>query len=295
MEQTLKGKVAVVTGGNDGIGYETAKGLASRGAHTIIACRSKEKAETAVQKLKSETGSASIEYMNLDLASLNSVRSFITSFHERNLALHILINNAGVMQLPFSRTEDGFEIQLGINHIGHFLLTLGLLDIIKKNEPSRIINLTSGAHYSGHIDFDDLLEAKNYQEAKAYSQSKLANVLFTYELQRRLETAGFHKIYCHAVHPGLVKGTGITDHLDQPFPFEEFAKRIGTTVLLPEEGAKCSIHVATESYIETENVKAKYWNAASCQPAQSSAESYDVDIAKRLWEVSEKMVNAHFP
>jgi len=285
----VDGKVIVITGANIGVGYETAKALVRLGGHVIIGTRNKEKGEKAVEAIKKETGSDKIENIQLDLADLSSVRSFAATFLKKNLPLHVLINNAGIMMVPFSKTVDGFENQFASNHIGHFLLTNLLLDVIKKSAPSRIINLSSGAHYfSPPLDFDEIIENKNYAPPAAYGRSKLANVLFTYELSKRLEAEGVKNVYVNAVHPGLVRGTGITDHLDQPFDFEGLAKRINVAILTPEEGARCSVFVATDSSIEKDNVKGKYFDAISCQTKQSSEQSYNETLQKKLWELSEE-------
>jgi len=169
----VDGKIFIVTGGNVGCGYETARALVRLGGHVIIGTRNKEKGEKAVESIKKDTGSEKIENMQLDLADLNSVRSFAQEFLKKNLPLHVLINNAGIMMVPFSKTVDGHENQFGSNHIGHFLLTNLLLDVIIKSAPSRIINLTSGAHYyAAPLNFEEIVENKNYDPQQAYARSK---------------------------------------------------------------------------------------------------------------------------
>ena len=197
----LHGKVAVVTGGNSGLGYETALELAAHGAHSIIACRNPKKASSAVDRIKAARPDAKVETMALDLASLASVRSFSTALHQKVDKIDILVNNAGVMAIPRQTTADGFEMQFGTNHLGHFALTALLLDLLVASGAGRVINVSSTAHKLGRMTFDDLQREKKYGKWSAYGQSKLANLLFTSELQRRLEKAGLPVITA-AAHPG---------------------------------------------------------------------------------------------
>jgi len=284
----VDGKVFIVTGGSVGVGYETAKALAQLGGHVIIGTRNKEKGEKAVETIKKETGNDKVENLQLDLADLSSVRSFANEFLKKNIPLHVLINNAGIYMPPFSLTVDGFENQFASNYIGHFLLTILLLDLLKKSAPSRIINLTSFAHFwAKPLDFLEIVENKNYELREAYARSKLANILFTYELSKRLKAAGIKNVYVNAIHPGVVK-TGIADHLDTPFDFDAVAKEINVDVLTPAEGARCSVFVATDSSIERDNVNGKYFDSISCKTTETSKQSYDEFLQKKLWELSEE-------
>uniref|UniRef100_A0A0N8BA79 Putative Retinol dehydrogenase n=1 Tax=Daphnia magna TaxID=35525 RepID=A0A0N8BA79_9CRUS len=181
----LDGQVAVITGANTGIGKETARELSRRGAQVVIACRDIEKAEDAAREISSETKNA-VTTVKLDLASLNSIRMAAQSLKIQQPKIHLLINNAGIMVCPQWKTEDDFEMQLGVNHLGHFLWTLMLLDNVKEAAPSRIINVSSIAHTRGRMDFDDIMMEKNYEPTRAYCRSKLANILFTKELADRL-------------------------------------------------------------------------------------------------------------
>ncbi|KAG1678818.1 Retinol dehydrogenase 11 [Nymphon striatum] len=185
----LDGKVVIITGANTGIGKETAKDLAIRGAKVILACRDLEKAKKSVDDLTKDSNlnAENFAIHKLDLASLNSVRQFATEILKEYENIHILINNAGIMMCPEWKTEDGFEMQFGVNHLGHVLLTNLLLERIKKSAPSRIVIVSSLAHKYGKINFDDLNMEKGYSAGKAYSQSKLANILFAKELASRLE------------------------------------------------------------------------------------------------------------
>jgi len=283
---SLEGKVAIITGANTGIGYITAKDMARRKGHVIMACRRPEEGKKAVERainefkefnpaLKDED--IKVEYMHLDLGSLKSVREFVTEFLAKNIPLHYLINNAGIMNTPYALTEDGFESQFGVNHLGHFLLTNLLLDKLKSSSPSKIINISSNAHLAGSINFDDLKSEKSYWGWVAYCQSKVANLLFTFELARRLEGTG---VTCNAVHPGFV-ATDIGRHTGFLFP-------IGARLLArtPENGAKTTLYAALHP--DVANVSGEYF--ASTAIAQPSNYSHDEEVQKKLWEVSEKMV-----
>ena len=184
------GKVAIVTGANSGLGYETALALAAKDMKVILACRNLVKAEDAKEKIQQEQPNASIECRQIDLSSLNSVRDFSADFLKDYQQLDLLINNAGIMIPPFSLTEDGFESQMAANYFGHFLLTEGLLESLMKTPDSRIVSLSSIAHKRGKIQFDDLQFEQDYDAMKAYAQSKLACLIFAIELQRKLDKAG---------------------------------------------------------------------------------------------------------
>ena len=188
MDKTrLDGKTVIVTGANTGIGIHTVIDLAKRGATIVMACRSLERGEAALKEAKEKSGSESIDLMQLDLSSLNSVRKFVETFSSKYDKLHILINNAGVMMCPYSKTEDGFEMQIGTNHFGHFALTNLLLKRLADSAPARVINVSSRAHTSGKIDFDDInYTQRSYSKFGAYCQSKLANILFTKELHKKV-------------------------------------------------------------------------------------------------------------
>src|SRR5579885_1338273 len=184
------GRTAIVTGANSGIGYEAARVLAGRHADVILACRSLDKARAAAAQIRSDSPDASVEAMELDLASLGSVRSFAEAFHQRRRRLDLLCNNAGVMALPYRRTADGFEMQLGTNHLGHFALTGLLLDLLLAAPGARVVTVSSGMHHIGSIRFDNLQWERGYQKWLAYGRSKLANLLFAFELQRKADQAG---------------------------------------------------------------------------------------------------------
>lgn len=200
---TIPGKTVIVTGANTGIGKQTALELAKRGGNIILACRDMEKCEAAAKEIRGETLNHRVNARHLDLASLKSIREFAAQVTEEEEHVHILINNAAVMRCPHWTTEDGFEMQLGVNYLGHFLLTNLLLDKLKASAPSRIINVSSLAHVAGHIDFEDLnWEERKYDTKAAYCQSKLAIVLSTKELSRRLQGTG---VTVNALHPGVAR------------------------------------------------------------------------------------------
>jgi NAD(P)-dependent dehydrogenase (short-subunit alcohol dehydrogenase family) len=195
------GKVAMVTGANSGIGYETAVALAKKGSTVIMACRNLEKANKAAGQIRAEIPGSEIEVMQLDLGDLDLIHAFVAEFNNQHEQLDVLVNNAGIMHPPYGQTKQGFETQFGVNHLGHFALTGLLLDIAICTPASRIVTVSSLFHIFGRIDFDNLNAEKGYNAHRAYSQSKLANLLFTYELQRKLDSAGNDTIAV-AAHPG---------------------------------------------------------------------------------------------
>ena len=280
--KSLKGKTVVITGANTGIGKETAVDLAKRGARVIIGCRNMEKGKEALKEIQERSGSTDVFLEKLDLASLDSVRKFADNILKNERRLDILINNAGVATCPYQKTADGFEMQIGTNHLGHFLLTMLLLDRLKSSAPSRIINVSSIAHAmgSGKIDFDDIHFEKNYESWEAYYRSKLANVLFTRELSKRLE--GTH-VTVNALHPGAVS-TELQRHiflssvLMSPFRWYFFKT--------PEQGAQTTIYCAVSE--EMEGVSGKY--LADCSIKEPSKSAQDDDAALKLWELSLKLV-----
>ena len=197
------GKVAIVTGANSGIGFETARVLAENGAKVIMAVRTVEKGETAANEIKQNSPNADVRVMKLDLADLSSVKSFAETFKKEFSQLDLLINNAGVMIPPYTKTKDGFELQFGTNHLGHFALTAQLLDVLKNTKNARVVNESSIAHVRGELDFDDLnWEKRDYDEWKSYGDSKLANLYFTFELNRKFEENNLD-IIAVAAHPGI--------------------------------------------------------------------------------------------
>jgi len=198
----LDGKTVIITGANSGVGKETAIDLARRGARVILACRSVERGEKAAVEVRERSGNENAVFRQLDLSSLASVRQFSAKVLEEEPRIDILINNAGVMMCPYSKTADGFEMQFGTNHLGHFLLTNLLLDRIKEAPSARILNITSLAYYFGKMNFDDLNSEQSYEKIHAYKQSKIANILFTRSLAKRLEGTN---VTANCLRPGAVK------------------------------------------------------------------------------------------
>ena len=280
--QSLKGKTAVITGANTGIGKETAVDLAKRGARVIIGCRNMEKGKAALQEVQERSGSKDVVIDKLDLASLASVRKFADTILKNESRLDILINNAGVMACDYQKTEDGFEMQFGTNHLGHFLLTMLLLDRLKRSAPSRIINVSSSAHAMGSqkINFDDIHFEKSYGRWGAYFNSKLANVLFTRELSKRLE--GTH-VTVNALHPGVVS-TELQRHmfLSSPlaYPIRWYLFKTA------EQGAQTTVYCAVSE--EMEGISGKY--LADCAFKEPCKGAQDDDAAKKLWDLSLKLV-----
>ncbi|NXA18956.1 RDH12 dehydrogenase, partial [Ibidorhyncha struthersii] len=281
----LEGKVAIITGANTGIGKETARDLARRGK-VIIACRDLGKAEAAASEIRAETGNQQVIVKKLDLADTKSIREFAEKFLAEEKELHILINNAGVMLCPYSKTADGFEMHLGVNHLGHFLLTFLLLECLKQSAPARIVNVSSLAHHGGRIRFHDLHGEKSYNRGLAYCHSKLANVLFTRELARRLQGncpgllsfAIGTKVTANALHPGSVYSELVRHSFVMTWLWKIFSFFLKT----PREGAQTSVYCAVAE--ELDSVTGQYFS--DCQPAYVSPRGRDDETAKKLWSVS---------
>ncbi|KAA0704721.1 Retinol dehydrogenase 12 [Triplophysa tibetana] len=277
----LDGKTVIITGANTGIGKFTAIDLAKRGARIIMACRDMEKSNIALKEVVESSGNQNVFASRLDLADTKSIREFAEKVNTEEKQVNFLINNAGVMVCPYGKTADGFEMQIGVNHMGHFLLTHLLLDLIKRSMPARIINVSSMAHQWGTIDLEDINSEKSYDKNKAYSQSKLANILFTRSLAKRLEGSG---VTAYALHPGVVQ-TELWRHLNKPQQALMWMARPFTKTSV--QGAQTSIYCAVATELETES--GKYYK--DCAPANCSRAALDDDVAQRLWELSCKMLN----
>ncbi|XP_038156859.1 retinol dehydrogenase 13-like [Cyprinodon tularosa] len=283
---TIKGKTVVITGANTGIGKATAQELATRGGRIIMGCRDMEKCETAAKEIRGKTLNPHVYACHLDLASMKSIREFAEKINQEEKRVDILINNAGVMRCPAGKTEDGFDIQFGVNHLGHFLLTNLLLEKLKESAPSRVINLASLAHIVGKIDFNDLnWEKKKFDTKQAYCQSKLANVLFTRELAKRLEGT---RVTVNAVHPGVVatelgRHTGL--HQSQ-FSSSVLSPFFSLLVKSPELGAQPSVFLAVAE--EMEGVTGQYYDVMT--EKEPAPQALDDEAARRLWEVSSRLV-----
>jgi len=283
------GRVAIVTGSNSGIGFETARVLAEKGATVVMACRNLEKAGPKADEIRSAHPGANVEVMELDLSDLDSVRRFAEAFRARHSRLDLLINNAGIMVPPYGQTEQGFETQFGVNHLGHFALTGSLLDLITNTRGSRIVTVSSVAHYLGKIQFSDLNWEKGYKAQPAYGQSKLANLLFTYELQRRLAAAGKDTLAV-AAHPGWTE-TNLQAHAKGVKFMNRFLAQ------KPLMGALPTLYAATEPSVNG----AEYYGPSGFMEmngppkrVKSNKRSYDQNVAKQLWDVSEELTGVHF-
>lgn len=277
---------AIVTGGNTGIGFEASKALAQKGYNVVLACRDEARGTEAARRIRNAVAGANIEFQPLDLADLASVRDFSARYLDSGRPLDVLLNNAGVMAPPEMRTKDGFELQMGVNHLGHYALTLQLLPRVLEAPKARIVNVSSSAHLFGHINFDDLNARRSYSSWREYGQSKLANVLFTYELSRRLPPRSNCTV--NALHPGVVATELQRYILDVnninplAMPFLSLMKMF---ILTPEQGAQTSIHLCSSP--EVEGISARYFDA--CKPVSSSRESYDLAVAARLFEMSAEL------
>jgi NAD(P)-dependent dehydrogenase (short-subunit alcohol dehydrogenase family) len=293
------GKTALITGANSGLGFEAAKMLAGKGAAVVLAVRDTAKGEVATQAIRTAVPGAELEVATLDLASLASIRTFADAFARTHGRLDMLINNAGVMAIPCRATADGFEMQFGTNHLGHFALTGLLLPLLMTTPAARIVTVSSGAHMFGRINFDDLQGERSYSKWGAYGQSKLANLLFAYELQRRLTAAGSQAISV-AAHPGYA-----STNLQSVGPEME-GSRIGRRTMsvanrvlaqsaamgaLPEVYAATSLAVRGGDYIGPEGLMGQ---RGFPKKVKSSARSHDQAVAARLWAVSEELTGVRY-
>jgi NAD(P)-dependent dehydrogenase (short-subunit alcohol dehydrogenase family) len=304
-----RGRTAVITGANSGIGLEAARVLASRGATVVLACRDLEKADRAAGLIAAETASdprdqrdergARVQTLRLDLASLASVREAADELCSRYPRLDLLINNAGVMMPPYGRTEDGFESQFGTNHLGHFALTGLVLDRLLATGGSRVVTVSSNGHRAGRINLDDLQSEHHYRKMRAYGQSKLANLMFTYELQRRLAAADAPTIAL-AAHPGTSR-TDLVRHLSGPGRAVAKAQ-LGPLTSWFAQSAEMGALPALRAATDPGATGGQYFGPAGAfgftgypVPVRSNDRSRDVSVQRLLWEESEKLTGVHFP
>ena len=293
----LSGKIIVVTGGNSGLGFEAVKAFASKNAQVIMACRSIEKGEKAKDELVAQNHKASITVMLLDLTDLSSIRNFVAEFKKQYNQLNILLNNAGIMMVPYGLTKDGFELQMGTNHFGHIALTGLLLDVLKSTPTSRVVNVSSMAHKSGQMDFENLLfeNGKDYSPIKAYGRSKLSNLLFTYELQRFFEKNKIDTVAI-AAHPG-VSDTNLFVHAAPKWAMNLLRPLFLMMIQPASMGALPEIRAAVD-----QNAKGgEYYGPNGRREVkgypvlvQSNAASHDKESARKLWEISEKLTGVNF-
>lgn len=277
----MQGKVIVVTGANAGIGKEAAKDLARQGAEVVLVCRSEAKGQEALDEIRRETGNEHVSLMVADMSSQASIRAFAAAFRKKYTKLDVLLNNAGLVNTERFTTVDGLEATFATNHLGYFLTTMLLLDLLKASGSGRIVNVSSGAHpQAGNgLDFDDLQHEKKYSGFAVYAQTKLANLMFTYELARRLEGTN---VTVNALHPGVIASNfGQNTHGMMKF-FVNFAAPF---MISPIKGAQTSIYLASSP--EVAGVSGKYF--ANKRERKSSKASYDVAAQKRLWDLSEEL------
>lgn len=295
----LTGKTILITGANSGLGLETARELARKGAHVVLACRNADKAATAVAQIRSAAPQAALEVMALDLASLQSIRSCAEAFRARHPQLHVLCNNAGIMAIPHARTADGFEMQLGTNHFGHFALTGLLLNVLLATPGARVVTVSSGAHRIGRMQFDDLQWQRGYAKWRAYGQSKLANLLFAYELQRRLSARGaaLLSLACHpgyadtnlqAVGPQLAGSSFMGRVMDLGNRLLAQSALMGA---LPTLYAATAADVAGGDFIGPDG-PGQNWGYP--KKVSSNRRSHDQADARRLWEVSQELTGVTY-
>lgn len=292
----LKGKVMIVTGGNTGLGYEAAKVFASKNANVILACRSTEKAEKAKNEILKEHPKAHIDIIPLDLSDLKSVSKFVELFLKNYKRLDVLLNNAGIMMVPYQLTKDGFESNQGVNHLGHFALTSQLFPILKSTPQSRIVNVSSSAHKMGKMDFDNYLyEHGKYGKLKAYGRSKLSNLLFTYELDRKIKDKKYD-IKVLAAHPGVAR-TDLGRHMKQGGLLKPIYWIFNKVTLSAYQGALPEIRASLDPNANSGEyygpVKQKgYGKIPMLVPSNKQSKSL-VD-AKKLWDISEELTKQKF-
>jgi NAD(P)-dependent dehydrogenase (short-subunit alcohol dehydrogenase family) len=286
----VSGKVAIVTGANSGIGFEAARALTEKGGRVVMACRSLERGQAALREIMVDHPHGDVELMELDLADLASLRRFAERYLNGHDDLHLLINNAGVMFIPqLERTADGFEMQFGTNHLGHFALTGLLLEALARTPGARVVTVTSFGYILGRIDFDNLNAEKSYSSIGAYTSSKLANLLFTYELQRRFESAGVAAIST-ASHPGWT-ATNLQRHVTL------FQVLNNIVAMRPAKGALSTLYAATAPDVEGGSYFGprglmQVWGYP--KQLKSSRRSHDRALAEGLWAVSEELTGVRY-
>ncbi|MGM0620833.1 MAG: oxidoreductase [Bacteroidota bacterium] len=293
----LSGKVIIVTGGNSGLGFESVKAFTAKGAEVILASRSIGKGEKAKAEIIQQHPEGKIKVAELDLADLDSVRRFAKNYQQNHNRLNVLLNNAGIMTTPYFKTKDGFEGQVGTNHLGHFALTGLLLPVLKKTLQSRVVNVSSSAHKQGKMDFDNLLfeNGKGYSPMKAYGRSKLANLLFTYELQHFFKANNFNSISV-AAHPGLSQ-TELFRYLDEKWYFRLVRPLFQALSQHGKMGALPQIRAAVDPSVKG----GEYYGPNGFmemkgypEKVQSNAASHNREDARKLWKISEKLTGVKF-
>ena len=280
----MQNKVCIITGATSGIGKATALGLAKMGANVAIIGHDKEQGENAQNEIKSKTGNPNVDLLLDDLSSQAEIRKLAEDIQARYTTVHVLINNAGIAPIKRSVTVDGIERVFAVNYLAPFLLTNLLLERLKASAPARVVNVAGDFHRKATIQFDDLMSEKDYNGIRANNQAKLALILFTYELARRLDGT---RVTANCLHPGAVATDGPLKDPDLPAFSRAMYKMVRLFFASPERGAETSIYLSTSS--EVEKVSGKYFIKKT--PVESSPESYDQEIARRLWKVSEELTS----
>src|SRR5262245_10272808 len=275
-------KICLVTGANSGIGKVTAKALAAGGATVIMVCRNRDKGEAARGEIVRETRNENVDLMIADFSELSQIRRLAAEVKAKHSRLHALVNNAGSHYSKRTITADGYEATFAVNHLGYFLLTVELLDLLKSSAPARVVNVSSEAHRHARVDLDDLNLENGYGGWKAYGQSKLANVLFTYELARRLKGTG---LTANCMHPGVV-GTNLFNHVGGLAG--KIVRLFTPFMRTPEKGADTVIWLASSP--EVAGITGKYF--VDRKEQATNPVSYNTAVAARLWEVSERMCSS---
>ncbi|MEL7120394.1 MAG: SDR family oxidoreductase [Bacteroidota bacterium] len=276
----MEGKICVITGANSGLGFETAKALAHRGAVVAMVCRSEEKGKAALIKIAQETGNAHLNLFVADLSSQQSIKKTAIKIREKYPHIDVLVNNAGTWISELTYTEDKIEKMFAVNHLAYFYMSHLLYPWLKKSADGRIVSVSSDSHFQTRMHFDDLYLTKKYHGLRAYAQSKLANVLFTYELDR---IKSEDNISVYAVQPGLVKTDIGLKHTKWLHAFAWKLRR--SSGVTPDIGAKTQIYLATEE--EVKGQSGKYWD--KCKPKKTSKHSYKQEEWTQLWKISEEL------
>lgn len=277
---SIQGKVCLVTGANAGIGRATAAGLAELGATVIMVARNREQGQLARDEIRRQSGNPHVTLFVADLSSQQEVRQLTRTVEEQFPALHVLINNAAIIPPERQESVDGIEMQLAVNLLAPFLLTNLLLDLLKRSAPARIINVSSQTHSGARIPFDDLQSRQRYQSSNVYAWTKLALILFTYELARRLEGTA---VTVNTLHPGVVNTNLLYDYMGMP----RAMRRSNARGVSPEQGAETPLYLAAADAVA--NVTGQYFRDR--RPVESSPASYDQAAARRLWQAAEALTN----
>lgn len=275
----MTGRVCVVTGATRGIGRATADTLAGLGATLVLTCRRVEDGEAVAHELAARHRSPPAEVVEADLSSQRSIREASEAIHRRHQRIHVLVNNAGLIPRQRETTVDGLEMQFAVNHLAYFLLTNLLLDLLTEGAPARVVSVSSGAHQGGVLDLGDLQSERRYDPVRVYGRTKLMNVLFTYELARRIRREG---VTANCLHPGVIATKLLSDYMNLPLVGGAIARTFGSS---PEKGSEAIVHLAASR--EVEGVTGRYFVGE--RETRSSPASYDEALQRRLWDESARL------